>query len=710
MPFWQSFWGVIRKPGVNLRVRRFLWAVVFFAAVVIIMGLGYLGEPVRLEEGQPSPRDFKSPRTLVYVSEVLTEKARAEAMARVKPVYQVSDEVTGKLVARVKSYFRALEQARAGDRDLTAALGLALPAGTVEALQVADLRDLASLEQTAQNILTGVIGRGVQEDALEAARQRMLDQVEASQVPDIYKPFLSAIFRDLELESNFVYDAQSTALLLEQAQAEVAPVQVTIRQNEKIVGEGEIVKPEHLEALRNLGLLGQASPLIRLVGLALLVAVLFVVLIFYLWQFHRQILANEPQLVLLGLLLLMTVALSRLVTAMQLGQQPEIAGLAGYMVPVAAGSMLIAILLDIRLSVFVTAIMALLVGVMTDGQLAYAVVALVGGLAGIYSVSHLHERLNLVRASLYLMAVNVVTIVALGLLQHQGVMTVAVGGLMGIGNGIFSTVLTIGTLPFWETAFGITTPLKLLELANPNQPLLKRMLVEAPGTYHHSLLVANLAEAAAEAVGADALLTRVGAYYHDIGKIKRPYFFIENQLTRENPHDKLAPTLSTLIITSHVKDGLEIGKEAGLPQALLDIVAQHHGCSLLSYFYQKASESEQNACLSEKDFRYDCRKPQAKEAALVMLADGVEAGVRSMQNPTPGRMEGFVRRLIREKLEDGQLDECNITLRELDIIAQSFVRSLSGIFHSRIEYPESVVKEMERRAAKGAPVRKQSAG
>ncbi|TDA70202.1 MAG: HDIG domain-containing protein [Clostridia bacterium] len=710
MPLWRSFWGVIRKSGANLRVRRFSWAVAFFAAVVIIMGLGYLGDSARLEEGQPSPRDFKAPRTLVYASEVLTEKARVEAVAAVKPVYMVSDEVTRKLANRVKNYFRVLEQARATDKDVAAALGLKLPADTVKALQAADAPSLASLEQTAQDILTEVMGRGVQEDALEAARQRMLEQVGTSQVPSSYRPFLTAIFRELELESNFVYDAQSTARLREQARAEVTPVQVTVRKNEKIVGEGEIVKPEHLEVLRNLGLLGQASPLIRLVGLALLVAVLFVVLGFYLWQFHRHILENEPEQVLLGLLLLMTVALSRLVIAMQVSQQPEMAGLVGYMAPVAAGSMLIAILLDVRLSVFVTAVMALLVGTMMDGQLAYAVVALVGGLAGIYSISHLHERLNLVQASLYLMAVNVVTIVALGLLQHQAAMTVAVGVLMGIGNGVFSTVLTIGTLPFWETVFGITTPLKLLELANPSQPLLKRMLVEAPGTYHHSLLVANLAEAAAEALGADTLLARVGAYYHDIGKIKRPYFFIENQLARENPHDKLAPTLSTLIITSHVKDGLEIGREAGLPPVLLDIVAQHHGSSLLLYFYQKASESEQNACLSEKDFRYDCRKPQTKEAALVMLADGVEAGVRSMQNPTPGRMEGFVRRLIREKLEDGQLDECNITLRELDAIAQSFVRSLSGIFHSRIEYPESVVKEMERRAARGATVRKQSAG
>jgi putative nucleotidyltransferase with HDIG domain len=225
-----------------------------------------------------------------------------------------------------------------------------------------------------------------------------------------------------------------------------------------------------------------------------------------------------------------------------------------------------------------------------------------------------------------------------------------------------------------------------LELSNPNRPLLKRLLMEAPGTYHHSILVGNLAEAAAEAVHADATLVRVGSMYHDIGKLKRPYFFIENQFTQDNPHDKIAPTLSSLIITSHVKDGLELAKENKLPQQIQDIIAQHHGDGLVSFFYHKALEERDD--VPEEAFHYEGPKPQTKEAALVALADNVEAAVRSMKQPTPGRVEGLVRKIIKDKLNDGQLNQCDLTFQDLDRIAMAFVRVLSGIFHSRVEYPD----------------------
>jgi putative nucleotidyltransferase with HDIG domain len=228
--------------------------------------------------------------------------------------------------------------------------------------------------------------------------------------------------------------------------------------------------------------------------------------------------------------------------------------------------------------------------------------------------------------------------------------------------------------------------------------------VEAPGTYHHSILVGNLAEAAAQAVHADPLLVRVGAYYHDIGKLKRPYFFIENQVARDNPHEKIAPSLSTLIITSHVRDGLEQAREHKLPAGVQAIIEQHHGTSLVAYFYQRALESDRPELVTEADFRYDCPKPRTKEAALVMLADSVEAAIRSLQKPTPGRLEGLTRKIIKERLHDGQLDECDLTFKDLNTIAATFVQVLGGIFHSRIEYPETMITEIERRRARGAVV------
>ena len=262
---------------------------------------------------------------------------------------------------------------------------------------------------------------------------------------------------------------------------------------------------------------------------------------------------------------------------------------------------------------------------------------------------------------------------------------------MGLFNGILSAVGAIGLLPYLETVFGITSSIRLLELSNPNHPLLRKLLLEAPGTYHHSMMVGNLGEAAAEAVGADPLLTRVGSQYHDIGKTKRPYFFVENQFSGVNPHDKISPTLSTLIITSHVKDGVEMARQHKLPKVLVDFIREHHGTDLVKYFYHRAKESGQD--VSEDDFRYPGPKPQSKETAIVMLADSVEAAVRSMPKPTPGRIEGLVRKIIKERLADGQLDESNITLRDLDLIADAFVKVLTGMYHHRVEYPDGALKE-----------------
>nr|MDA8211210.1 HDIG domain-containing protein [Clostridia bacterium] len=345
-------------------------------------------------------------------------------------------------------------------------------------------------------------------------------------------------------------------------------------------------------------------------------------------------------------------------------------------------------------------------GVLTGFQLRFAFVGLVTGLVAIYSVSHLSQRSDLAKAGLINVGASAaVSIIAIGLLTGMDVSLMSWGLLIGLGNGILSAVLTGGVLPYLESAFGITSAVRLLELSNPNNPLLKRLLMEAPGTYHHSIIVGNMAEAAADAIGADSLLVRAGAYYHDIGKTKRPYFFIENQLSCENPHDKIAPSLSTLIITSHVRDGVELAREHKLPEKIIDIIEQHHGTSLVSYFYHRAKESDKHESVQEEAYRYDGPNPQTREAALVMLADSVEAGVRSRKQPSLGDLEGLVREIIKKKLEDGQLDECNVTLRDLHTIATAFMKVLTGIFHTRIEYPDQMLKEMERRKLKDANLR-----
>jgi putative nucleotidyltransferase with HDIG domain len=267
--------------------------------------------------------------------------------------------------------------------------------------------------------------------------------------------------------------------------------------------------------------------------------------------------------------------------------------------------------------------------------------------------------------------------------------------VMGFAGGILTGILVAGITPIFESMFGFITDIRLLELANLNQPLFQKMIIEAPGTYHHSIIVASLVEAAAEAIGANALLAKVSAYYHDIGKLTKPQYFIENQPNNENKHDKLSPKMSSLIIISHVKDGCELSSEVKLGQQIINIIREHHGTSIVSYFYDKAKKDKDKSIrsLSESDFRYPGPKPQTKEAGLVMLGDVIEASSRTLSNPTPARIHSLVRERIERIYTDGQLDECELTLRNLNTIAETFTKILTGIFHHRVDYPESAHKE-----------------
>jgi len=268
----------------------------------------------------------------------------------------------------------------------------------------------------------------------------------------------------------------------------------------------------------------------------------------------------------------------------------------------------------------------------------------------------------------------------------------------GLLGGLFAALLVSGVIPLVEAAFRYTTNLKLVELANMNNPLLRELMVLAPGTYHHSIIVGNLAEAAAETIGANPLLARVAAYYHDIGKAKKPLYFIENLSGGENKHDKLTPSMSALILMAHLKDGVDMAREQRLGEALVDVIRQHHGTSLMKFFYDRAKQREERE-VDEHDYRYPGPKPQTREAALIMLADAVEAASRTLTDPTPARIQGMVQKIINNIFIDGQLDECELTLKDLHNIAKSFNRVLGGIFHHRIDYPEPVTKE---RSEKGA--------
>ncbi|NLP18622.1 MAG: HDIG domain-containing protein [Firmicutes bacterium] len=688
---------IFRSSG----IRRWFLGVLVFLVVTAILAMDFY-QVQKLEIGMPSPADFRATRTVDYIDEGKTEELREMAARMVEPVYDPDLVVNNEVQAQLSQSFLTAEKIRSRDdleepekeEHLAEELPYYLPTSALDAFLAIDEQRLAILESKAEELIQAALQGGIREHQLEEERESLKIEVENLSLTAEETELLSAITTEI-IRPNLVFNEEETERQRSKARMNVQPARRTIVQDLPIVRKGEIITPEHMEQLEALGLQRKVeNNRARVVGLAILILVMLVVGLVYLYLFKKDIWHNEGLLALLGLVLIVNLLVAKLLTLI-----PNT--LYGYLIPVAAGSMLVAILLDNHLSVLFTIVMASFVGLIVGGDLNYAVVAMVGGLVGTFSVSRLHQRSHLTRAGLLVAAGNMTAIIGTGLYTAQPWQEVSLGTFLGIINGVLAAVLTIGLLPYLENTFGLTTAVTLLEISNPNHPLLKRLLLEAPGTYHHSILVGNLGEAAAEAVGADSLLVRAGAYYHDAGKLKRPYFFIENQLSKDNPHDKIAANLSALIITSHVKDGLELAQRHRLPQVIKDIIGQHHGTTLLTYFYNQALEEAKEQKVVKEDFRYVGPKPQTKEAAIVMLADSVEAAVRSLGKPTPNRIEGMVHRLIKERLHDGQLDECDLTFRDLSAIAAAFVQVLAGIYHSRIEYPQKVgqVAEKEEKSA-----------
>lgn len=703
----------------NRMVRRGSAAVLFLLLITLIMAVEFVTEKSDLAIGQVSPKTYKAEKSVVFEDKFKTSEQRRFAAEKVDKVYSKDPQVSIAVQKDISELAGKLRDIQ-GDNSLDNAAKVArvqsiLPFvmhdSDINGLAQSPVKETNNVEYALNSLVAGIMDseEGITQERLVEAKRTLTNNISGLRLTKSYEEFSKAAI-ERYLRPNVFVNYEKTRQKQEEAMSAVQPVMVSVKEGEKIIGEGEIVSEDHMAKLQALGLTRHKLPFLSILGIFLLNALLTAVVLYYLFQQNRDIYDNVGHLCLLGIIVLVVMAVGKVIIAINVSKWPEFTAQFGYMVPLAAAGMLIAILLDSRLAILVVAIMSLLLGVMTGNQIRFGLVGLIGGITGVYSVSKLSQRGDLVRAGFYTSGANMLAILIAGLVNGTPTaLLISSSVALGVANGILSSILTNGSLPFLEHTFRLTSAVRLLELSHPNNVLLKRLLTEVPGTYHHSIIVGNLAESATDAVGGESLLVRVGAYYHDIGKIKRPYFFIENQMTCDNPHDKIAPSLSTLILTSHVKDGVEMARENKLPQGLIDIIEQHHGSSLVSYFYHKALESDRTETVTEEEYRYEGPKPQTREAAIVMLADSVEAAVRSLQNRTPGRVEGLVRKIIKQKLNDGQLDECDLTFKDLDIIANSFVKVLSGILHSRVEYPD-LSQEIERRRKKYVGSRKQLTG
>lgn len=679
-------------------------------ALGAILSFDMVPAQLGLRAGSPAPETVRAPRTIDFQSDIETAAARAAAAAAVDPQYDyTTDQAAGIADQQVAALRTALAP-------IDVAFGPTVtPTARKQALDAA-LPSLSSASRAVLESLTPDEWTTVRNEAL-----RVLDQVERTELRDSAMSGLSARVsgqlsaslsdpeRSLATElvvSELVPNSSFSALLTQQAKDRaaqaVAPVHYTIAKGEVIVDQGHVVTDVMLAQIHDLGLDANTFDVALLAGWILLVTLVVSLFLAWVWRFRQALWHRNNALLLLGFILVVTTL------ALKLGAGRP---LVPYLIPTAAAGLLTAILLDASLATVLIAIIALVTGVVNGNSLELTTFVFLGGFAGLIAVRRGDRLQYFFQAGLAIFLVDAIVVSVFGLLGEHDVTGVLqlVAASAGAAGG--AAVAAVGTFAVLGDLFGILTVFRLQELASPSQPILRRLLTETPGTYHHSLMVGNLAERAATAVGADPLITRVAAYYHDIGKLANPLAFIENQAGNENIHDELEPEVSAQVLKQHIPDGIELAYKSHLPKSLIAFIPQHHGTALISFFYGKARDEAAAAAggsetaagraaadaIDERRYRHAGPKPQSKEAALIMLADGVEASVRSLSSRDEATIRAMVNRIVDERVSDGQLDECDLTIRDLERIREAFVQQLLGMYHQRIAYPQNKIVELESR-------------
>ncbi len=668
--------------------QRLLALLISFLAISLILFTGLFTSQVSLRAGQTSTRDIYAPRR--EVNQPLYEALRQQAARSVKPVYVTDQTAPAQMQQKIAKIFTAVTQlqaalpanasASATQAAWTEQVAISLPQADIVQIVKLNASDLGNLQRLAIAVAGHVLAQANYQPAqITAERDALALGVESLGLPqaaDTY--FLTAVER-ASATPNMHVSTSETARAVQQALASVP--QPIIEQGQLIVASGQKVTQSDIALLRQYGLLHGQSNWPAAAGALLMALGGLGALIAYVYRFFRQGMGDERHLYLLLAVFVGELLLARITLIVS----PDL-------IPLAAMTVLVAMLYDARVGLGMAVLIALLLQAAFGIDPHAGVVLVAQAFVGALAVQRLSDRSQLLRAVLYIAGMGLAANGVLLLAGAPYAPTPGFWGQMGwiVVNAALSVAIPLAVAPLFENSFGVLTSLRLLELSAPDQPLLRRLLLEAPGTYYHSLIVSNLTGAGCDAIGAQSLLARVGAFYHDIGKLRRPYFFIDNQTDMENPHDKLSPMLSTLVITAHVKDGLEMAKEYRLPTELWQFIGEHHGTTLVQYFFQKAVDQHPETPPREEDFRYEGPKPQSRETAVLMLADTCEAAVRAMRGRTTQGVEATVRRLVHERLADGQLDQSDLTLRDLDLISKAFVRVLGAVHHTRVEYPEGL--------------------
>ncbi|WP_100488632.1 HD family phosphohydrolase [Sporolactobacillus pectinivorans] len=684
--------------------------IVIVGAVLYVLMIGTVlpkNLDVRLHEIASS--DIQSP--IDAVDTQATEVKKQDAMGATPSAYVynknlglIQVEKVGDLFDTISSVKKQLKiSGSSSQADLKTAIGKInaglssapdskLPDETLKTLLMASDRDFQIAEDITSTSIYEAMSGKVGWNDLERVQNKASASLPSSVLNDEMRSALNVVLRNY-ITANYTFDATATRQNKQDAANNVD--NVTIHQGEVIVRKGELVTSDMIRQLKLVGLLDDHFNIVPFIGLFLFTG--FITLVFWFEYYRFKAQHQKYSLKYLYIYALIFLGATVIIKICSYLRLTQVSGLSD-IIPIAVAPLLIRMLLSERTAV-VTGVLLSLIGSVIFGSSTRAAIfdaptaiyLLFSCLAGALVLRKRQVRPKIFQTGGIVALVNIMILLALLMLQNTPLSLVGTGTMLIFAflSGFLSVIFANGLMPLFETGFRILSPIRLLELSNPSQPLLRKILIEAPGTYHHSVMVANLAERACEAIGANGLLARVAAYYHDIGKTKRPKFFVENQLDGVNPHEKISPQLSRTIIFSHPYDGADILRQHHMPKEIIDIAEQHHGTTLLRYFYVKAQELSDQP-VPESEFRYPGPKVQTKEGAVVELADSIEAAVRSMKKPTPVKVQNLVKSIFNDRLSDGQFDDCDVTLKELKIVEKSIDETLRGVYHSRIEYPKDL--------------------
>lgn len=669
-------------------LEKFLIVSLSVVLLFALVAYGEMSQKYSFEVGEISATTVVAPKDVE--NKVATEKERQAAAAKVAEVYMIDSAATEELkedLSEIFSIIRYIRVDSSTDKDQKQTLmNERLPFQlTYESYNTAldvTTQEFTELEFQLLQAVEPILETGYKQSDIDngTLKQTISSSIQMIKLPQQIRILAEDIVTGvLTSKPNLVLDEETTHQNKLIAMEAVEPVM--IKKNMIIVDQGDVISEEQIEVLKSLDLLVVKDNFYTikvLCKMAIILAV-YVVAGLYLYFLKREIFNSTKYLLLINLLTVVALGMARVFVGIQVYAAPLF---------VISSVMIFGILINTSMAIVLSIFLSLLLGLVAGSNFYIVLLTILSSIIGALFVNKTNQRSKMTSVGIILALFHFLFTMVLEAIQGGALTETVTTAIWSGACGFVSAIVVIGLLPFLENWFSITTAFKLLELSNPNQPLLKKLMLEAPGTYHHSVLVANMAEAAADAVNGNGLLARVGAYYHDIGKMKRPGHFVENQLGGVNPHNKYTPSLSTLIISAHVKDGYEMAKQYKLPQEICDIIKQHHGDTLLAFFYNKAKELEPDKEVDDKAFRYEGPKPQFKEVGIIMLADSVEAATRAMSDPTKGKIDGLVRKIIKGKLNDGQLDQCDLTLKDLDTIATVFSKMLEGVYHSRIEYPD----------------------